>query len=234
MNKHNLFAGWMALLAASPGFAQIKVGTYASVNSFEKVCLRLDQNERFAFFSSNCTTDRDFSGRWQLREDTLVLNSNHGPFMELGLVRETEANASMESTPGEALATDQSNEQSSTNTTKLTLRSADAPLLRSIRVSTGDTVARPNSYGVIYLGHESKNITFSMDGMPSLQYAPVDPKASAIDVEIQFKNLDKPSLFNDRWLLSGRTLTYLPGPGSSRSAEIALVRGKRCFYKLPK
>jgi len=231
MNRSAWLSFCSIFLLTLSAFGQVKPGTYASVNSFEKVCLRLGDDQKFAFFSSNCTTDRDFSGRWQVRGDTLVLNSDNGPAMELGKVLE---NPTAEFAHGEALAVEKPDGKDNAGTIKIMLRSADAPLLRSLRVSMGDASAFPNSSGVVYHALPLDTIYFNMEGMKPSNYVPMNPMAAAFDVEIRFKNLDKPSLFNDRWLLSGRKLSYLPGPGSSRSAEIGLVRGKRCFYKMPK
>jgi len=224
-----LFAAHAFFLVASAAQGQVKPGTYASVNSFEKVCLRLEENQQFQLFSSNCTTDRDFSGRWQVRADTLVLNSDQGPAMELGKVMERGTSVEAIPAAGEALAT----EPADGSRTTLTLRSMDAPLLASIKVSMGQETAFPNAAGEVFLNQPLDTIYFYMEGMGLLAYHPTDPMTNRIEVDIRFKNLDKPSLFNDRWLQEGRKLRYLPGPGSTRSSDIELVRGKRCFYKMP-
>jgi|GEM_PF-1113775 len=218
---------------AVPGLAQLRPGTYASVNSFEKVCLRLSENQRFQLFSSNCTTDRDFTGQWKQRGDTLVLHSNNGPAMTLGRVQAIPAGAPPSPGAPEALAEESNDGRTNPGTTLLVLHSPDAPLLRSMKVSMGGKTLLPNSRGEWALPQPLSNITFYIEGMTPLGLNPDAANLSELRVEILFQHLDRPSLFNDRWLAEGRKLRYLPGPGSTRSADIALKRGKRCFYKLP-
>lgn len=188
----------------------MRPATYASVNSVEKVCLRLEEQNRFSLFTSNCNTDREFSGRWKSFADTLVLNADNGPSIRILGVTETPA---------------------SSERATIQLNSPDAQLLRGLTIKTSHETAKPDASGKLTLLHPIDTIYFVMHGMKPALYLPVDKEAAALQVEIRFENLDKPSLVNDQWLVQGRKLRYLPGPGSSRSGEIELQRGKRCFYK---
>jgi hypothetical protein len=221
------------LAFAVPGMAQLRSGTYASVNSFEKVCLRLTEDNRFHLFSSNCTTDRDFAGQWQQRGDTLVLHSDNGPAMALGRVQAIPASGPASSNAQEALAEEPTNSPGNPGTTVLVLHSPDAPMLRAVRVSMDGRTLKPNARGEWSVAQPLGDITLDMEGMTPLVLVPDAANPAELRVEILFRNLDRPSLFNDRWLAEGRQLRYLPGPGSTRSADIALKRGKRCFYKMP-
>jgi hypothetical protein len=203
------------LLATFPGQAQKSIprtGTYASVNAYEKVCLRLNNNQRFAMFSSSCSIDRAFEGRWTSRGDTLILNADNGPAMILSGATET---------PGPA------------KRTRVQVLASDPLLLSGLMLRSGTQQTALDASGSAWLEQPLELVELHMQGLRPLTYRAVDPAAAALDLDIRFQNLDRPSLVNDRWLVRGKHLNYLPGPQSSRSAEIRLKRGKRCFYKDP-
>ena len=201
----------IALAIVGPGvLAQIAPGTYASINSFEKVCLQVEEGERFSMFSSNCTIYREFEGMWTSKGDTLILNADNGPAMHIIGVTETPDQAEWAS---------------------ITLRSSDAHLLSAMTLSTRHQSVKVSASGRLQMEHPLDTIWFGMEGMASVFYVPVDPQIAVLKADIGFMHLDKPSLVNDRWLLKKRELRYLPGPHSNRSSEIALRRGKKCFYK---
>ena len=198
------------LLPVSSVEAQIKQGTYASINTFERVCLKLTDQQRFEMFSSNCTIDRDFVGDWKYHHDTLVLQSDNGPAMTVLGATETSGSGS-EAT--------------------ILLKSRDPQLLRGISVKSRHDMARQKADGTFTINHPIDSIYFVMEGLRPQLYIPVDPNVSLLTVELLFQNLDKPALVNDSWLVDGKKLHYLPGSYSSRSSSIELKRGKRCFYK---
>lgn len=202
--------GFVSFFLSNDLIAQIKPGTYASIHAYEKVCLRISPNQRFSLFSSNCTTDRDYEGSTVVSGDTLILQTDIVP--SVAIIGATETSAIAERAV-------------------LIVQSEDAALLRGMRIQTPQETHTYQGQSELRLKHPIDSIRFTVPGLPAVTYKPIDSLSARVQVDFRFLNLDKPTLINDRWLINGNKLRYLPGPTSARSAEIELKRGKRCFYK---
>ena len=183
-------------------------GRYAH-NGLEKICLRLDQQQRFQLFTSTCTMDDHLVGRWELNTDTLVLNSDRQPGIKLQAER-------------------QKLQDSIGLTFRLSL--SDPALGSAMTMRVDDGPAQPIRKEVVWT-NRPRVLTFEIEGMEALRYE-VASFAVELDLTLGFENLTASYLRNEKWLIGGKTMTYLPGPRSNVLPEaVEIKRGKKCFYK---
>jgi len=207
-----LLLGFGPALSAQPNSTR-----FASRNAIEKVCLELEhetrlkdtQSGRFHLFSSNCSIDRDFYGSWERAGDTLSLTTDKRPSINLESVTET------------GVSTDQ---------VLVSLRSDDPALLPGLTAHHGDQTFRVGASGTVTLNVPLTSVFFSHPGMAKAVYIPVNTDAAEVTISVRFLDLHLPSLVDDRWLLQGKHMVYVPRAGSLRSEQMTLHRGKRCFY----
>jgi hypothetical protein len=218
----------VALLAPALAGAQARETRFASRNAVEKVCLTLEHDGaldaavkgRFRMASSNCTVDRDFTGTWTRRGDTLSLTTDRRPSFRVESFTES--------------GTD-------TARTRLVLRSADPQLLAGVRVyaapdssAAGGRPARGALLGrgpELALDNPVGALLLALPGMAPQVFRPLHPNAAITTVTLRFEDLHAPALVDDRWLPDGRRLTFVPRAGSLRSEPLELRRGQRCFYR---
>jgi hypothetical protein len=216
----------VALLAPALAFAQPRETRFASRNAVEKVCLTLEHDGaldraragRFRMASSNCTVDRDFIGAWTRRGDTLSLNTDRRPSFRVASFTES--------------GTD-------TARIRLVLRSPDPQLLAGVRVyAAPDSPGVKSALGVplgqgpeLALDNPVGALLLALPGMAPQIFRPRHPNAATTTVTLHFEDLHAPALVDDRWVLDGRRLTFVPRAGSQRSAPLELRRGQRCFYR---
>lgn len=201
-----------ALLLSSTIQAQVSntkiPGRYAH-NGLEKICLRLDEQQRFQLFTSTCTMDDHLVGRWDLRADTVVLNSDRQPKIKL-----------------------QAEKQRLKDSIGLILNLAltDPALGAVMTMRVDDGPAQPIRNKVVWT-KRPQVMTFEIEGMESLRYE-IASLALELDLTLGFENLAASYLRNEKWLIEGKTMTYLPGPRSNVLPEaVEIKRGKKCFYK---
>lgn len=210
--------------------AAVQHTRFASRNAVEKICLTLEHQARwkdaasgrFQMASSNCTIDRDFEGSWRRVQgsdtgDTLVFNTDRRPhFKALALPPAKASEAAPFGKP------------------ELQLRSADPAMLRALRVRLDEGEWQLWKGPSMPLPQGTKRIRLLLPGMAIVELplaAPVASSSKPLRYEVVFEDLHVPALVDDRWLLMGSTLQYLPREGSVRTESIELKKGKRCWYK---
>ena len=198
-----LCCGFVVGLIAQP------TGKYA-FSGLEKICLNVYDENKFELLTSNCTFDFHHTGSWVTEGDTLVLDSDVKPRMQL---------LKLETAQGDRQGC------------QLMISCKDPLMLRTMKlVADGRTYSFDGgSFGLA--PQSPRKITLMLDGFEPFVIEPEGVNNTIITAHIKFEDLHIPYLENDRWLIDGRTLHYIPPPGSNKSEDIIVKRGKRCWYK---
>ncbi len=221
---------------------------FASRNAVEKICLKLTHDGawkhaaggRFRMTSSNCTIDRDFSGGWQKRGDTLVLNTDRRPFFRvLADVQGAETPSSGAAPDAARTAAEAEPKANSIAEGKLRLQlsASDPALLRGMRVQADAGPALRWGRGTLDIPAQTRSLRFVVPGMDPVHVVLDDPELAGaflgkrLFLHLEFADLYVPALVDDRWMLDGRILRYIPREASVRSEAIELKKGKKCWYK---
>jgi hypothetical protein len=224
------------LLAQSGSDALSRETRFASRNAVEKVCLTMEhtgpwkaaERGRFRMASSNCTIDRDFVGSWLRKGDTLVLNTDRRPRFSAKPMPPNEMEQGAEATQEPRAGID----PGASPELRLALQSDDPMLMQGLRIQfEGQPIQRWQgpSMGVPAGTRSARLLLEGMD--PVVLNWSVAEGDAGLRFALVFEDLYTPALVDDRWLLQGSVMRYVPRPGSVRTEAIELKKGKRCWYK---
>jgi hypothetical protein len=188
--------------------AQKLEGTYA-YSKLDKYCLKLEPNNRFDLFSSTCSHDYHHVGSWKTAGDTLILDSDRKPRLEL---------KDFLTVPGDDPLI------------QVLVASSDPALLQQVVFEADGEKFRLSEEDVAWIPRGAQDVQILAQGFVPVSLPPMEERTAVVEMRIEFVDMHVAYLQNDRWLINGKKLDYLT-PAIEGSETISLKKGKRCFYR---